>query len=72
MFYEYICEMYILADIKWNCREKKVYLERKTFEKNFKQNTLVFNVNDFISYKYICEIYILADKNQNFRKSRYT
>ena len=54
--------MYILADIKRNCRKSRFIKEQRrllifTDTKKF----VFFNVKDFIFLKYICKIYILAD-----------
>ena len=54
--------MYILADIKRNCRKSRFIEEqRRLFIFSDTKKFLLFNVKDFIFNKYICKIYILAD-----------
>ena len=49
--------MYILADLKWNCKKKN----------NNKEKILFSNVKDFIFNKYMCEMCILVDIKWNHR-----
>ena len=60
-FYKYICKMYILADIKRNCRKSRFIQKRRRLLKKFdKQKKIVFfYLNDFIFHKYICKMYKL-------------
>ena len=60
-FYKYICEVYILADIKRNIKIKIYIGTKTTFDFSDTKKFLFYNVKDFIFYKFICEIYILAD-----------
>ena len=54
--------MYILADIKRNCRQSRFLKEqRRLLIFSDIKKFLLFNVKDFIFNKYICAIYILAD-----------
>ena len=54
--------MYILADIKCNCKKSRFYRNKDDdFKKITLKNFLYFDVYDFIFSKYICEMYISAN-----------
>ena len=54
--------MYILADIKRNCRISRFIKEQgRLLIFSYAKKILLLNVKDFIFNLYICEIYILAD-----------
>ena len=54
--------MYILADIKRNCRKSRFMQKQRRLLKKFRnKKNEFFNEKDSIFYKYICKMYILAD-----------
>ena len=53
IFYKYICKMYILADIKLNCKKSRFIYKQRQLLKKF----LFFYLKDSIFYKFVCKMY---------------
>ena len=48
MFHEYICKMYILADMKWNCKKSRFIGTKTTVKKDLDKKYWFFYLKDFI------------------------
>ena len=58
--------MYILADVKWNCKNSRfIYEQRQLLKKYLNKKFVIFvfyvffYLKDLIFYKYICKMYKL-------------